>query len=97
MSGTPVLARGLFLRSDQVKRGSDMDEQQGRAILASLNAADPAVAELIEAERRRQESHLELIASENFASQAVMAAQGSVLLKNDFADLKKSVNKLAPS
>ena len=62
-----------------------MGEQQGRAILAPLDAADPAIAELIGAERQRQESHLELIASENFASQAVMAAQGSVLT-NKYAE-----------
>jgi len=46
---------------------------------------DPAVAELIEKERKRQEEGLELIASENYTSQAVMEAQGSVLT-NKYAE-----------
>ncbi len=50
-----------------------------------LAAVDPRVAELIERERRRQQEHLELIASENFTSPAVMAAQGSVLT-NKYAE-----------
>ncbi|NEQ53126.1 MAG: serine hydroxymethyltransferase [Leptolyngbya sp. SIO3F4] len=40
---------------------------------------------IIEGERRRQQDHLELIASENFTSPAVMAAQGSVLT-NKYAE-----------
>ena len=40
---------------------------------------------MIDQERARQETHLELIASENFASSAVMAAQGSVLT-NKYAE-----------
>ncbi|MFL0736422.1 MAG: serine hydroxymethyltransferase [Prochlorococcus sp.] len=57
--------------------------------LASINAAlkdsDPAIAGLIDQEKQRQETHLELIASENFTSQAVMDAQGSVLT-NKYAE-----------
>ena len=44
-----------------------------------LADTDPLVAELIQKEYGRQQDHLELIASENFTSPAVMAAQGSVL------------------
>jgi len=55
------------------------------AIDAPLAAADPAIAALIAQERQRQETHLELIASENFASSAVMEAQGSVLT-NKYAE-----------
>ncbi|MCL1906009.1 MAG: serine hydroxymethyltransferase, partial [Clostridiales bacterium] len=44
-----------------------------------LQEADPAVAESIAKELRRQRDKLELIASENFTSRAVMAAQGSVM------------------
>jgi len=40
---------------------------------------DPEIFAAIEAENRRQEAHIELIASENYASPAVMAAQGSQL------------------
>ena len=46
---------------------------------------DPSIAKLINNELSRQESHLELIASENFASKAVMEAQGSVLT-NKYAE-----------
>ena len=46
---------------------------------------DPAVARLINQELQRQQEHLELIASENFASPAVMEAQGSVLT-NKYAE-----------
>ena len=47
--------------------------------------ADPAVAEAIEAELQRQRTHIELIASENFVSPAVMAAMGSCLT-NKYAE-----------
>lgn len=45
----------------------------------------PELAAAIEAEQRRQEDHLELIASENYVSPAVLAAQGSVLT-NKYAE-----------
>ncbi len=54
-------------------------------IESSLMESDPSVAELIRQELLRQETHLELIASENFASKAVMEAQGSVLT-NKYAE-----------
>jgi len=50
-----------------------------------LAAGDPAIAALIGKELERQQTHLELIASENFASRAVMEAQGSVLT-NKYAE-----------
>lgn len=50
-----------------------------------LAQTDPAVAEMIQQELQRQRDHLELIASENFTSPAVMAAQGSVLT-NKYAE-----------
>lgn len=51
----------------------------------TLEVVDPAIAEIIEHERRRQQENIELIASENFTSTAVMAAQGSVLT-NKYAE-----------
>ena len=54
-------------------------------IKSSLLECDPSIAKLINNELGRQESHLELIASENFASKAVMEAQGSVLT-NKYAE-----------
>ncbi|MGG6295419.1 serine hydroxymethyltransferase [Leptolyngbya sp. AN02str] len=50
-----------------------------------LLKSDPSVAGLIQDELKRQQTHLELIASENFTSAAVMAAQGSVLT-NKYAE-----------
>ncbi len=46
---------------------------------------DPALAEAIEEENARQEHHIELIASENYASPRVLEAQGSVLT-NKYAE-----------
>ncbi|MGI5322932.1 serine hydroxymethyltransferase [Actinomadura nitritigenes] len=51
----------------------------------SLAAADPEVAEAVDAELRRQQSTLEMIASENFAPVSVLEAQGSVLT-NKYAE-----------
>jgi len=50
-----------------------------------LASCDPTIAELINQELQRQRDHLELIASENFTSPAVLAAQGSVLT-NKYAE-----------
>jgi glycine hydroxymethyltransferase len=50
-----------------------------------LKNADPAVWQAIHDERRRQQEGLEMIASENYASPAVMATQGSVLT-NKYAE-----------
>lgn len=50
-----------------------------------LLETDPAIAEIIGQELQRQRDHLELIASENFTSAAVLAAQGSVLT-NKYAE-----------
>ncbi|MEB3177474.1 MAG: serine hydroxymethyltransferase [Nostocaceae cyanobacterium] len=50
-----------------------------------LTQTDPIVAEFISQELQRQRDHLELIASENFTSAAVLAAQGSVLT-NKYAE-----------
>ena len=62
-----------------------MAESTAAATNRPLDASDPAIAALIGKELQRQQTHLELIASENFASQAVMEAQGSVLT-NKYAE-----------
>jgi glycine hydroxymethyltransferase len=51
----------------------------------TLGAADPAVAQALERELQRQQSQIELIASENIVSPAVMQAQGSVFT-NKYAE-----------
>ncbi len=50
-----------------------------------LKQSDPAIYELIQKETRRQQSHIELIASENFVSRSVMEAMGSPLT-NKYAE-----------
>ena len=50
-----------------------------------IRAADQILEEMLEGELRRQRDHLELIASENFVSEAVMAAMGSHLT-NKYAE-----------
>jgi len=50
-----------------------------------IQKADPEIARVIEKEIERQNTHIELIASENWASKAVMAANGSVLT-NKYAE-----------
>lgn len=55
------------------------------AMMDELQKVDPAVAEAIDKELGRQRSKLELIASENIVSKAVMEAQGSVLT-NKYAE-----------
>src|SRR5580692_11762008 len=50
-----------------------------------IEQADPEVWQAIAAERRRQQDGLEMIASENYTSPAVLAAQGSVLT-NKYAE-----------
>ena len=50
-----------------------------------IEGYDPELAQAIASERQRQEDHVELIASENYASPRVMEAQGSVLT-NKYAE-----------
>ena len=56
-----------------------------QTINTNLIESDSIVSDWIQKEKLRQESHLELIASENFTSRAVMQAQGSVLT-NKYAE-----------
>ncbi len=53
--------------------------------LSTVANVDPEIWAAIQAENRRQEEHIELIASENYTSPAVMAAQGSQLT-NKYAE-----------
>ena len=52
---------------------------------STIAKVDPQIWAAIEAENRRQEEHIELIASENYTSPTVMAAQGSQLT-NKYAE-----------
>ncbi len=61
-----------FIEKDPMTSDSLQDSP-----LAALSAVDPEIAAAISHERQRQFENIELIASENFTSQAVMQAQGS--------------------
>lgn len=50
-----------------------------------LEQLDPEIAQLIEKEKQRQQSHIELIASENFTYPAIMESQGTILT-NKYAE-----------
>ena len=53
--------------------------------IENIRGTDPEIAEAIEKEIGRQNDHIELIASENWVSKAVMAAMGSPLT-NKYAE-----------
>lgn len=59
--------------------------EKDRLAALKLCHVDPAIFEIINQERGRQQNNIELIASENFTSPAVMEAQGSVLT-NKYAE-----------
>ena len=67
------------------ERRVDKMESSGGIQDFSLAEVDPEIASVIEHERQRQQENIELIASENFTSPAVMEAQGSVLT-NKYAE-----------
>jgi glycine hydroxymethyltransferase len=69
----------------QLDRGPDAAAAPGRSLSRSLAETDPEVHSAIAAELTRQQSTLEMIASENFAPIAVMQAQGSILT-NKYAE-----------
>ncbi len=60
-------------------------EDKGMYDFDEIMATDPQIADAIKAEMGRQNSHIELIASENWVSRAVMAAMGSPLT-NKYAE-----------
>lgn len=64
---------------------SQPEEMEAAVECKHIEAIDPEIARAVTQERNRQETHLELIASENTTSRAVMEAQGSVLT-NKYAE-----------
>ena len=51
----------------------------------TIDELDPELAKAVKQEQQRQEEHIELIASENYVSEAIMDLQGSVLT-NKYAE-----------
>ena len=83
---SPGRRTSVYLMSDlphpiQIGTGSTSSFGSG----GSLRRVDPEIFDAIAAEEKRQRENIELIASENFTSRAVMEAQGSVLT-NKYAE-----------
>jgi glycine hydroxymethyltransferase len=75
-----------FIDSGALETQSDNDSKaMNQPGNLSLEQVDPAIFQAIKSERQRQFENIELIASENFTSRAVMEAQGSVLT-NKYAE-----------
>ncbi|MDQ0507045.1 serine hydroxymethyltransferase [Xanthobacter agilis] len=64
---------------------ASISEEHNRFFTASLAETDPEIASAVDAELGRQRDEIELIASENIVSRAVLEAQGSVLT-NKYAE-----------
>ncbi len=68
-----------FSGAERHVRRLDSIEKESYDDIAAIRERDPEIAALIDCEARRQNDGIELIASENFTSCAIRAAQGSVL------------------
>jgi glycine hydroxymethyltransferase len=79
------IASILRARFDSVLPERRVNKMEIQITDLRLRAVDPEIADAIEHESRRQQENIELIASENFTSVAVMEAQGSVLT-NKYAE-----------
>ena len=77
---------GTFEGGRHERRVEKLDHMgTSNASFPSLSESDPEISKAIEAEKLRQFDNIELIASENFTSRAVMEAQGSCLT-NKYAE-----------
>lgn len=74
-----------FVDQSSITMSQATDTNHTLDSMSALTQADPEIAAAIAAEHHRQIEHIELIASENFTSQAVMQAQGSCLT-NKYAE-----------
>ena len=73
------------MKAQERQIGYEIREDVLMYSLDEIRKTDPEIAEAIVAEENRQNSHIELIASENWVSKAVMAAMGSPLT-NKYAE-----------
>ncbi|KAF1985727.1 SHMT-domain-containing protein [Aulographum hederae CBS 113979] len=74
----PIASHGRVTLQRVSRRGLAIDGQQ-QLLASDLEHADPTVFGIIEKEKRRQKHFINLIPSENFTSQAVLDALGSVM------------------
>jgi glycine hydroxymethyltransferase len=77
--------RPSYFMSDPRFQGEPVSNAPAHSEAPSLRKVDPEVFDAIAAEEKRQRENIELIASENFTSRAVMEAQGSCLT-NKYAE-----------
>ncbi|KAF2835196.1 SHMT-domain-containing protein [Patellaria atrata CBS 101060] len=77
-AGRPIGTRWSPGLRVSTRRGLSLDAQH-KILSADLEDADPIVYEIIQKEKRRQKHFINLIPSENFTSQAVLDALGSVM------------------
>ena len=86
-SASRILEAFLNARFEGGRHERRIDKMETRIVPIDLRlqAVDPEISNAIENERQRQQENIELIASENFTSPAVMEAQGSVLT-NKYAE-----------
>jgi RpiB/LacA/LacB family sugar-phosphate isomerase len=81
----PKLVEAFLAASFEGGRHERRVSKLEAAASSRVDRVDPEIAEVLHREQRRQEENIELIASENFTSPAVMEAQGSVLT-NKYAE-----------
>ena len=74
-----------FVDQSSITMSQATDSHSSLDTTSALSKTDPEIAAAIAAEHHRQLEHIELIASENFTSQAIMEAQGSCLT-NKYAE-----------
>lgn len=83
---TPILPCDILtLTFYSINEQNKERQEQGMYSLDEVKMVDPEIAQAIVDEQQRQNSHIELIASENWVSKAVMAAMGSPLT-NKYAE-----------
>src|SRR5262249_6116723 len=80
-----AVRRRAARRATREDRGLRARPLRERVTMSELRTQDPTIFDAIQSERQRQLSTLELIASENFASDAVLEALGSVM-NNKYAE-----------
>ncbi len=82
---SPGLSSGSMDDVSRHLESESIDSSSAHAHGEALRRVDPEIFAVIAAEEKRQRDNIELIASENFTSRAVMEAQGSVLT-NKYAE-----------
>ena len=86
---TPAISRGggssSYSMADLSSHAGSSGSSAGAQMGGGLRKTDPEIFDTIQAEEKRQRDGIELIASENFTSRAVMEAQGSCLT-NKYAE-----------